>query len=86
MRPNLASTMCFWTAVGIRNAPRRCTFMTVSQSGALILNSRLSRSTPALLTRIVGAPSSSAMRATAASTCASSATSQPTARALPPAR
>ena len=36
--------------------------MTVSQSDSLILKSRLSRSTPALLTRIVGAPSSSATR------------------------
>ena len=60
--------------------------MTVSQSAADILKSRLSRSTPALFTRMVGAPSSSATLATAASTCASSETSAPTATARPPAR
>ena len=51
----------------IRNAPRRCTFMTMSQSVSVILNSMLSRVTPALLTSTVGAPSSAATRSTAAS-------------------
>ncbi len=59
--------------------------MTVSQSDALILKRRLSRRTPALLTRMVGAPSSAAMRSIAACTWASSETSQPTASARPPA-
>ena len=34
--------------------------MTVSQSSSVILNSRLSRITPALLTRTAGGPSSAA--------------------------
>src|SRR6266566_4503493 len=37
-----------------RNAPLRCTPITVSQSSSDILKSRLSRVTPALLTRISG--------------------------------
>ena len=59
--------------------------MTVSQSDSLILNSRLSRSTPALLTRIVGAPSSAATARRRPRPGRSSETSQPTASALPPA-
>ena len=49
--------MCFCTARLNRNAPRRWTAITVSQSSSVILNSRLSRSTPALLTSTVGGPS-----------------------------
>ena len=59
--------------------------MTVSQSSSDILNSRLSRVTPALFTSTVGGPSSAATRATAASTCSASDTSAPTASARPPA-
>src|SRR5690348_15961129 len=77
--------MYFCTARVIRKAPRRWTFMTVSQSDSVILNSMLSRVTPALLTSTVGPPSSAAMRSTAAVTCSTSLTSAPTARALPPA-
>src|SRR4051812_16632231 len=77
--------MYFCTARVIRNAPLRCTFMTMSQSSSDILNSMLSRVTPALLISTVGAPSSSATRATAASTWAGSLTSAPTAIARPPA-
>ncbi len=58
---------------------------TVSQSSSVILNSRLSRSTPALLTSTAGGPSSAATLATAALTCSASLTSAPTARAAPPA-
>ena len=54
IRPNFASTMCFWQALVIRNAPLRCTFMTASQSASVILKSRLSRRMPALLTSTVG--------------------------------
>ena len=50
--------MCFCTARVIRNAPRRCTPITVSQSASVNRNSRLSRVTPALFTRTVGEPSS----------------------------
>ena len=50
MRPQPASVMCFCAARLIRNAPRRCTFITVSQSASVILKSRLSRMTPALFT------------------------------------
>ena len=46
--------MCFCAARVIRNEPRRCTPITVSQSVSVILNSRLSRVTPALLTSTVG--------------------------------
>ncbi len=76
-----------WRCVArdIRKAPRRCTPRTTSQSSAVILKSRLSRVTPALLISTVGAPSSSATRATAVATASSSATSAPTPRALPPA-
>src|SRR3984957_17857323 len=77
--------MCFCTARLIRKAPRRCTPSTVSQSSSLILNSRLSRITPALLTSTVGAPSSATTRSTAALTCSLLLTSAPTATARPPA-
>src|SRR5579871_420402 len=77
--------MCFCTARVIRNAPRRCTPSTVSQSSSVILNSRLSRITPALLTSTTGAPSSPATRSTAASTWSRWLTSAPTATARPPA-
>ena len=52
--------------------------MTRSQSSSVILNSRLSRVMPALLTSTSTLPSSSTTRGTAASTAAESATSQPT--------
>ena len=64
--------------------PQR-TAITASQSSTVILKMRLSRMMPALLTRMVGAPSSSATRATAASTCSGRLTSTPTAMARPPA-
>src|SRR2546429_262465 len=57
--------------------------MTVSQSSSVILNSRLSRITPALFTSTVGSPSSAATRSTAARTWAPSLTSAPTASARP---
>ena len=84
-RPKRWSTMCFWAARVIRNAPRRCTPMTVSQSSSLILNSRLSRSTPALFTRTAGGPSSAATFSTPAATWSAWLTSAPTAIAWPPA-
>ena len=59
--------------------------MTRSQSASVILNSRLSRVTPALLTSTTGGPSSAAIRSTAACTCSASPTSAPTASARPPA-
>src|SRR5271170_4810738 len=77
--------MYFCTARLIRNAPRKCTPSTVSQSSSVILNSRLSRITPALLTSTVGAPSSLATRSTATSTWSRWLTSAPTATARPPA-
>src|ERR1700691_5315083 len=77
--------MYFCTARLIRNAPRRCTPSTVSQSSSVILNSRLSRITPALLTSTVGPPNSLATRSTAASTWSRWLTSAPTATARPPA-
>src|SRR3954447_17424136 len=77
--------MYFCTARLIRKAPRRCTFMTMSQSVSVILNSMLSRVTPALFTSTVGPPSSAATRSTAACTCSGSLTSAPTASAFPPA-
>src|SRR4051794_7797197 len=85
IRPHLASIMYFCTARVMRNAPRRCTFMTTSQSVSVILNSMLSRVTPALLISTVGAPSSAATRSTAACTWSASLTSAPTASARPPA-
>src|SRR6185312_6268003 len=77
--------MCFCAARLIRNAPRRCTPSTVSQSFSVILNRRLSRITPALLTRTTGGPSSAATLPTAASTWSAWLTSAPTANARPPA-
>ena len=56
IRPYLASTMCFCAIWLHRNAPRRCTSITSVQSSSVILNSRLSRSTPALLTRMCRPP------------------------------
>src|SRR5690242_1008073 len=85
MRPYFSADMCACTARVIRKEPRRCTLMTASQSSTVILKMRLSRMMPALLTRIVGAPSSCATRATAASTCSGRLTSTPTAIARPPA-
>src|SRR5262249_14527899 len=77
--------MCFWAARLMRNAPRRWTPSTVSQSSSVILKSRLSRITPALLTRTAGGPSSAATLPTAASTWSAWLTSAPTANARPPA-
>ena len=77
--------MYFWVARVIRNAPRRCTFMTVSQSFSDILKIRLSLVTPALLISTVGSPSSATTLSTAAGTCSALLTSAPTAIALPPA-
>src|SRR5579875_1892392 len=77
--------MCFCTVRVIRNAPRRCTASTVSQSSSVILNSRLSRITPALFTSTVGAPRPLATRPTAASTWSRLLTSAATASARPPA-
>src|SRR5665647_898650 len=77
--------MCTWTALVIRNAPRRWTFMTASQSSSGILKIRLSRMMPALLTRMVGAPSLTVTSATAASTPSGELTSTATAMARPPA-
>ena len=75
IRPQPASVMCCWVARLIRKAPRRWTLITESQSTVDILNSRLSRVMPALLTSTVGAPRSDATRSTADCTAASSATS-----------
>src|SRR3954469_17717502 len=69
----------------MRNAPRRCTATTESQSYSVILNRRLSRSIPALLTRMVGGPSSAAIRSTASPTSSARLTSAPTPIARPPA-
>src|SRR5215475_7251137 len=59
--------------------------MTVSQSSSVILNSMLSRVTPALLTRTTGGPSRPATAVTASDTWPAWLTSQPTASARPPA-
>src|SRR6266851_719551 len=85
MRPKRCSTMNFCAARLIRNAPRRCTPSTMSQSSSDILNSRLSRMIPALLTTTTGGPSSAATLPTAVSTWPASLTSAPTATARPPA-
>src|ERR1035437_8585854 len=85
IRPKCWSTMCFWAARVIRNAPRRCTPRTVSQSSSDILKIKLSLSTPALLTRTAGGPSSATTLPTAASTWSAWLTSAPTANARPPA-
>src|SRR6516225_11297595 len=77
--------MNFCAARLIRNAPRRCTPSTVSQSASVILNSRLSLITPALLIRTTGGPRSAATLPTAASTWSAWLTSAPTAMARPPA-
>ena len=58
--------------------------MTASQSPSVILNSRLSRRMPALLTSTVGAPSSSATRFTTSVTCSESLTSSLRPKAFPP--
>jgi hypothetical protein len=84
--PYFCSTKCFWAALVIRKAPLRCTFMTRSQSSSVILNSRLSRVIPALLTRMWMPPSSATTRAIAASTDAALLTSQPMPIAVPPSR
>src|SRR6266702_2870836 len=60
-----------------RNAPLRCTPITVSQSSSDILKSRLSRVTPALLTRISSRPKWLAVLSTASCTIALSATFRP---------
>src|SRR5690606_29761479 len=86
IRPQPALTMYCCTARDTRNAPRRCTDITASQSSTVILNSRLSRMIPALLTSTDGSPSPLATRATAACTADSSPTSAPTASARPPSR
>ena len=77
--------MYFWTALVIRNGPRRLTSITLSQSSSVILNSIASRVIPALFTSTVGSPSSAAIRSTAVFTSSVLLTSQPTASARPPA-
>ena len=59
IRPQPALVMYDCTARVIRNEPRKCTFITASQSSTVNLNSRLSRMMPALSTSTVGSPSSS---------------------------
>src|SRR4051794_34780566 len=76
--------MCRWAARVIRKVPRRCTRITVSQSVPDILNSKLSRSTPALLTSTVGAPRVSTTSPTTRSTASSSLTSAANAAARTP--
>src|SRR5215472_10178909 len=85
IRPKRWSTIYFWVARVMRNAPRRCTPMTVSQSLSVILNSMLSRITPALLTSTPGGPSSATTLSTPAATWSGWLTSAPTAMARPPA-
>src|SRR5215469_18321448 len=85
MRPYFCWTMCCCAARLHRNAPLRWTFITVSQSSSLILKSRLSRSTPALFTRMSSRPNRSTPCATAASTASWLDTSQETASACEPA-
>src|ERR1035441_2662705 len=57
IRPHFCSLMYFWTALVIRNGPRRLTAITESHCSSVILNSMASRVIPALLTSTVGAPS-----------------------------
>ena len=68
IRPHFCPVMYFCAALVIRNAPRRLTSITVSQSSSVILNSSASRVIPALFTSTVGSPSSVATRSTAALT------------------
>ena len=77
--------MYSWQAFVMRKLPSRCTASTFWKSCSGILNRRLSRMMPALLTKTVGGPSSSAVFFTAACTCSSSDTSAPMPMASPPA-
>src|SRR5215212_7791985 len=67
--PYSCSTMYFCTALEQRKLPLRCTSSTLSQSSSLILNERLSRNSPALLTRMSIRPKRWKISSNAFSTC-----------------
>src|SRR5215210_66098 len=83
--PYSCSTMYFWAALEQRKLPLRCTSSTLSQSSSLILNERLSRNSPALLTRMSIRPKRWAISSKAFSTCCALDTSQAIAIASAPA-
>src|ERR687890_123294 len=83
--PYSCSTMYFCAALEQRKLPLRCTSSTLSQSSSLILNERLSRNSPALLTRMSIRPKRWAISSNAFSTCCALDTSQAMAIASDPA-
>src|SRR5215210_3718780 len=83
--PYSCSTMYFWAALEHRKLPLRTTSSTLSQSSSLILNERLSRKSPALLTRMSIRPKRCTISSNAFSTCCALDTSQAIAIASDPA-
>src|SRR5215218_9836096 len=77
--------MYFCAALEQRKLPLRCTSSTLSQSSSLILNERLSRNSPALLTRMSIRPKRCTISSKAFSTCCALDTSQAIAIASDPA-
>src|SRR5215207_3601527 len=82
--PYSCSTMYFCAALEQRKLPLRCTSSTLSQSSSLILNERLSRNSPALLTRMSIRPKRCTISSNAFSTCCALDTSQAIAIASDP--
>src|ERR1700730_15153890 len=85
MRPYRASTIWRCTARVNRKTLFRFTSRTASHSSSLILNTRLSRVIPALLTRMSVRPKRDVPASTVAPTCSRPETSHPNAAAWPPA-
>src|SRR5215210_3566700 len=83
--PYSCSTMYFCAALEHKKLPFRWTSSTLSQSSSLILNERLSRKSPALLTRMSMRPKRCAISSNAFSTCCALDTSQAMAIASAPA-
>src|SRR5215212_2010108 len=83
--PYSCSTMYFCAALEHRKLPLRWTSSTLSQSSSLILNERLSRNSPALLTRMSIRPKRCTISSKAFSTCCALDTSQAIAIASDPA-
>src|SRR4028119_1464066 len=77
--------MYFCAALEHRKLPLRCTSSTLSQSSSVLLNERLSRKSPALLTRMSTRPKRLWISANALSTCCALDTSHAIAMASVPA-
>lgn len=82
--PSPACRMCSTASRTVVKVPRRCTLITVSKSSSLIFHSTVSRSTPALVTRMSSRPNSSTAAVTSCFAVSVGPTGAVTATARPP--